>query len=643
MRTEGNEPEVEKPRTHSRHTSRTSTHFRSTSGQGPPIPSKSTYKPPAHDKRKHALTKESEYGVQGIKIPLIEVAVKAEEVWGPALGGRDREENLKIVLSSVEEYQGIFEVGSAILESVRRKDYERLVEGYSRARKYADDARLVADKAMKKGVQLTEPQIHQIVITGRMWLDVEKQIDEFKREVWRDLTSVHANRTMSTDRSRQDDHVGFISVLLELGVEDNPIWVWLLSRYDYLKNKINSTFDRSRVEIEVLRRQLANAEKPSLFTHALHLKNSASFNLEENARSLDTTPITELWELIYSSLGNFLSTRGVLGEVIDFWDKTQSFIDGKVQRTLPVGFNGDSRKHHRLSTDGVRDLQNGAVELTDLIREHVFSFFVDPPIEDISMLHSPLPTATPNTPVSAMLSPSSRAIPRFNFDPLSPPPPSPKTGEPWEDFAFWPPYANSLSAVRYLEKYLVVLGTAASEIAAMRPVAEGHTSLEKLKLLMNAARERSAKAVCAAWNKDAEMCKALEDWTRNSGTRDLTQMPSRFAAFESAILSGMQRVLYVSEISGTRSSSVDLITPPSTKLLQLTRSQFVTSLYKALSGMVENAENPVNVDRDDWAVKQDTYPGSKIVKKSTDGTKDTIDASNRVSRKTSGVNERISC
>ena len=40
------------------------------------------------------------------------------------------------------------------------------------------------------------------------------------------------------------------SILLELGVEDNPIWVWLLSRYDYLKNKITRTFERIRIEIE---------------------------------------------------------------------------------------------------------------------------------------------------------------------------------------------------------------------------------------------------------------------------------------------------------------------------------------------------------------------------------------------------------
>ena len=44
------------------------------------------------EKKKNALVKESEYGVHGIKVPLTEVAVKAEEVWGPALGGKDKED-----------------------------------------------------------------------------------------------------------------------------------------------------------------------------------------------------------------------------------------------------------------------------------------------------------------------------------------------------------------------------------------------------------------------------------------------------------------------------------------------------------------------------------------------------------------------
>jgi len=631
MRNQGAEPELDKPRPHSRHASRSSTHFRTLSGQGLPTPGRGSLKPLPSDKKKNALTKESEYGVQGIKAPLIEVAVKAEELWGPALGGRERENSLKMVLDSIEQYHGILEVGAEISGAIKRKDYETLVQGYSRARKYTDDARAAADNAMLNSVQLTEPQVHQIVMTGRMWLDVEEQIDYFKREVWRNLTSVQANLAMSTDRSHQDDHVALISVLLELGVEDNPIWVWLLSRYDYLKNKINSTFERSRMEIEVLRRRIASTDRPTLFASAIHLKSPARSSLEDRIKHLDTGPILELWDLIIQAMSNLLSLQGgVLGEVIDFWDKAQSFIDGKAQRSLPTGFDGNSRKHHRLSSDGVRDLQSGAVELVEILREHIFAFFADPPIEDVSLLLSPIPSDSPNTPRSATLSPFSKTDHRFQYDLLSPPPPSPKRGEAWEEFAFWPPYANSLSGVHYLGKLLALLGTAASEMASIRPVASGGGTSEKLKMLLGAARERSARAICAAWNTDAELCKVLEDWTRGPERRDITRMPSHFAAFEAFLLSGTQKILYIPEAAVTKRGSADVITPPPNKLLQMVRSQFVTSLYKTLSGMVENAERPVNLTQNPWATEQDSLAIPKAGRASIDASRDAIDASNRV-------------
>lgn len=631
MRNQGTGPQVEKPRTHSRHASRNSTHFRNTSGQGLPTPGIAFQKAPVHDKKKYALTKESEYGVQGIKVPLIEVAVKAEEVWGPALGGRDREENLRSILGSIEKSQGVFEVGVAISDCIKRRDYDKLVKEYSRARSYADDAQTTASVAIRNSSPLTEPQVHQMVITGRMWLQVEDQIDVFKRDVWRNLTSVQANLAMSTNRSHREDHMTLIGVLLELGVEDNPIWVWLLSRYDYLRNTINSAFARSRVEIEVLRRRVANADKPSPYASAMYLKSATRQGSEDMAKQLDANPVLELWDLIYQSLSNLLSVQGgLLGDVIDFWSRAQSFIDGNAQRVLPTGVDGSSRKHHHLSSDGARDLQKGALELIDLLRENIFSFFADPPIDDISALYSPVPTDTPNTPRSATLSPFSQPEHRFRLDLLSPPPPSPKRGEYWEEFAFWPPYANSLSGVYHLGKIMDLLGIATIEMASISPVFPGSPEHEKLKHLLGGARERFVKAICAAWSGDAEKCKVLEDWTRKSDQSELTRMPEHFAAIEAFVLSGMQKIIYITDVTNTKRNTTGIITPPPNKLVQMIRSQFVTSLYKALSGMVENAEKPVNVDRDPWTTDQGLSIDQQSQRGSVDPSRDTIDASNRV-------------
>ncbi|TKA73790.1 hypothetical protein B0A49_05140 [Cryomyces minteri] len=621
MRNQGAEPEarpVRKP--HSRHTSKSSAHFRTASGPLSPTQNKTSL----GDKKKNALTKDSEYGVQGIKAPLIEVAVKAEEVWGPALGGREREESLKAVLATVEKYSGIFEVGASIQGSIKRNDSETLVKEYTRARKYAIDAKAIADSAVQNRSPLTDPQTHQIIVTARMWSDVEDQITLFKRDIWKKLAAAHTDKEVLND-NRPEAHLELIGILLELGVDENPIWIWLLSRYDYLRNKIIRTSERYRVEVEVMRRRLANEDRPSLRLAATSLRSAAAQSGKERANITDAPKIAEFWEQTHTAMNVMLSVQGGrLGEVIEFWEAAQSFIDGNVQKTLPVGIDGQSRRHHKLSSDEVVRLQHGASELLDLIRDSVFSFFADPPIEDISALFSPVPP-TPTTPSSAELTPINGK--QFTFDPKDIPP-SPKRGDAWEKFAFWSPYANSLSGVHYLSGMLVLIGTAASEMGSLSVMKQSNRQIESLRNLVGSVRERCVQAVCAAWNTDAENCKTLEDWTRSPDRHDLTNMPTHFMGFETAVLGGMQRILYISDAMN-RSGSAEVVVSPSAKLLKMLRSQFVTSLYKALSGMVENAEKRQKWDEEFEEDDADdlTIPARSAT--TTDFNVVTIEATNR--------------
>ncbi|KAK2787410.1 hypothetical protein FQN53_005321 [Emmonsiellopsis sp. PD_33] len=592
MRNQGSQPDG--ARSHSRSTSRSGSHIRNYS-TGAATRSVSGERPAP---QKNSLTKESEYGVKGIRVPLMEASAKTEEVWGPALGGREREEGLKSVVEAMEKHRGIYEIGSNLVRSIKQRDYEEIFDQYNRARKYAIDAKLIADRATSTQRPLTEEQIHTILVTGRMWMDVEQQIQAFKRDLWRRLSNVQTNIPSVSADGPVEEHMELIGALLELGVDDNPVWVWLLGRYDYLKTRITAFCERSRVEIEILRRRLGNTEKPPPQAVVQYIRLSSREGAAVSHDKLDTEPVIELWECVLVYFKKLLSLEGgLLGDVIEFWDTTQSFIDGSKQKLLPAGFEGESRKHHRLSSGGVGDLKDGVIELVNLIRESVVSIFADPPIEDISLLFSPIPT-TPNTPLTG-LTPTN---PRFKFDPKDIPPPSPRRGEHWEEFAFWPPYSNSLSGVHYLSQLLILVGTAASEMTAMSPISSGSSTYDKLRLLVSGARERCARAVCAAWNKDAESCKYLEDWTRDSERKDMTKMPGLFVAFEGAVLSGMQKVLYISEAM-TKPGVDGIVTPPPPKLLQLVRSQFVTSVYKALSGLVENAEHPVTTEgENEWVI-----------------------------------------
>lgn len=561
------------------------------------------------EKKKNALVKESEYGVHGIKVPLNEVAVKAEEVWGPALNGREREETLKSILDSVEQNRGLFEVGSAIQEAIRRRDHESISEEYKRARKYAEEARYVVEQATSLQSALSDAQIHQIIVTARMWSDVERQVELFKRESWKRLTSTHfINHQTGGEETKSDQYLSIISIMLELGVEDNPIWVWLLSRYEYLKSRLNTTCERSRVETEILRRHLANGEKPSLRLLQKHLRSvPTSSNISAEPSKLDTPKVIEFWEHVHASMTALLSIKtGLLAELIEFWEIAQSFTSGRTQRNLPSGYQNQSSVHHKLSEENNIELERALTELISVVRDHLYSFFSDPPIEDVSLLFSPLPTTptptTPRTPLSAALSPTSGS--RFRFDPNNIPPPSPSRGETWEKYAFWPPHSNALSGSHYLSKTLVLIGTAANELASLRLPQTGLSSRfdELLRLLLGNVRERCVQAVCAAWNTDAEKLKVLEDWTRNADRKDTTNLPQRFLAVQSFLLNNLQKTLYVEASTKTR---VDVVIPPSNKLLQMVRSQFVTSLYRTFTGMVECADKGRKALGDDFEIKGD--------------------------------------
>ncbi|KAG8528510.1 uncharacterized protein KY384_007428 [Bacidia gigantensis] len=561
-------------------------------GQGSKSPNLGINKPSSNDKKKNALTKESEYGVQGIKAPLIEVAVKAEEIWGPALGGQEKEGSLKSIADSIESSEEVFRVYKSLQDCIKRRDYSGLVENYSKARKFKEGARQIAERVYRSEQQLTDQQVNQIVITGRVWSDVENRIEEFKRDVWRRLTYVQMSSQSSMSQSETEDYMPLINVLLELGVTDNPIWVWLLSRYDHLKNKINATFERSRVEIEVLRRRLAHAEPPSPPMVASHLKSAADKDLDTLSSKLDTSRVLELWDLIYSSLANLLSTKsGILGEVIEFWDKAQQFIEGRIQKTMPIGIDGQSQKHHRLLPDGTRDLHKGVLELIDMLQDYVHTFFVEAPINDVSMLYSPSPnTPTPTT--KQTLSPFAHQDSRFVFDENNPPPTSLARGEAWEKFAFWPPYANSLSGVHYLEKIMTLVGLAAAEMAAMVTTAprELNESIsEKLRSTVTSARERSLQAICDQWPKDSEMFRYMEDWSRMVDTPELTYLTKFLISFENTLLLGLQKISYIPQAANAGGGSTAIITPPTEKSVKNISKTLQESLNLILASMMEVA------------------------------------------------------
>ena len=422
---------------------------------------------------------------------------------------------------------------------------------------------------------------------------LKEQVKSVKRDIWRRLSGNQAVLPLP-GASAAEEHLELIRVLLELGVDDNPIWVWLLSRYDNLKNKITAVVDRSKIEIEIMRRRLAASNPIETSERASYLRQAA----KQPEATLDSERVIELWEAVLTYLTKLLShSSGLLGEVVEFWQSAKSFIEGHKQKSLPHGFEGQSRKHHRLSDAGVRDLSDGAVELVNMIRDAVASLLADPPIDDMSSLVSPSSASTPKTPASAVFSPTNGHFGKIDAANL--PAASARKGDHWENFAFWPPHANALSGVHYLGKCLLLIATGAGEMNAIDPVASSHTTHDNIRSLIIVARERCVKAICEAWLNDAANCKSLEDWQPSPDRRDHTNLPYYFNAYEKTVITKLQQVIYFTE-AVTRSEAHSVTTPPSSKLFNMIRTYFVDSMHKALNSMLENAEQPVKSVEDEW-------------------------------------------
>lgn len=569
------------------------------SGAHQRITSSGSVAPPTQPS-KNALRRETEYGVAGIKAPLLEVSQRAEDVWGPALGGREREISLKAIAEAVAKDRPLYELGGSMRQAAQQKNYDRIVDLYSQARVYAAQATSLGEQAAQSGQTLNDDQIHKLLVTGRMWQDIQEQAKAIKREIWRRLSNLQDTHRRQ-DSSYTEEHMDLIGVLLELGVEDSPIWVWLLSRYDNLKNKISAVTERSKVEIEVLRRRLESQEAPTTATAAAYLRAIS----HDDSTDIDKQEVLDLWKTVSSYVTKLLSlTDGLLGEVVDFWDAARSFIDGTKQKALPVGYAGESRKHHRLSDAGVQDLSDGVIELVSLLRDALYALFAEKPTEDLSSIFSPMTNGTPRTPATAIFSPSEGRL--GSIDESNMPPPSPKKGQPWEDFAFWPPHSNAVSAVQAITRMLVSLGTGCGEMLAIEPVNRQSILSDKIKLLVNSARERCLQAICMAWFADSEHCRNLEDWVRSIEKRNQTRLPVYFLAYERTVLNGLQQVMYFSE-GIAKPVARSLITPPSSRNVQMSRQRFTESISSVLKGMLQNAEQVIETDGDEWVAASEPF------------------------------------
>lgn len=71
------------------------------------------------------LNKEQEWGLAGIKIPLMEAGRKADEIFGPVMENRGKEEKYRAALGLVEKHRDLLEIPNLIIDAIKRVNLMR--------------------------------------------------------------------------------------------------------------------------------------------------------------------------------------------------------------------------------------------------------------------------------------------------------------------------------------------------------------------------------------------------------------------------------------------------------------------------------------------------------------------------------------
>jgi len=130
-------------------------------------------------------------------------------------------------------------------DAIKRKDYETLVEEYTRARKYANE-QIYVENARTDGFS-NGCGIHTIIVTLACGLMLSVRLI-LRRDAWR--SNRHAlQQAARRSRGQTRGAHGIIAIMLEIGVEENPIWFLASKSLRLLKNKITATCERSKVEV----------------------------------------------------------------------------------------------------------------------------------------------------------------------------------------------------------------------------------------------------------------------------------------------------------------------------------------------------------------------------------------------------------
>lgn len=481
-----------------------------------------------------------------------EASAKGTLVMKPVLDNRAKFDRLKLALKVIEENKYLFDLPSAILHHVKVNDHDSLIRDYRRGR----DIRYQESDALIDPAETD--YFEQKKVTDRIWDQVRNIIEDYKKEEWKKLASVSADQNF----------LGIISKLLELGCEDNPIHEWISSQIQKFEQETAKAFDKLKNTTSSHRINIIAVHQNTSGPLIAVLKDID--NSGTNDILYDNYAVIEMWAILKVVMQEI---SNIMTRFCQFWQSCKGFLEGTLQKNLPRGWHNESVQHLSLTASEKNEIIQQANHIIDLIASSLTEYFST--MVPVPQGHNPMAASERHGSVANLLTPSKSTGNRRRSAWTS----SSDTEVP----IFLPPHSNALSTTKYLSAIIFQLANGFTELARLRVSSK---TANKLQNVLSLIRDKALYAVVHTWTNDSGSLYLAENWTLSTTSRSLTKLPTHLKTYESLIIKGTRDIMYITDDG--KSLDEDTVAPPVTsQLLTLVLGSFSRSISVALDGIMK--------------------------------------------------------
>lgn len=477
-----------------------------------------------------------DFGFHRLKSFIDDANAKATILMKPVMDNKAKDERLRTALALVDSNKYLFNLPSLLLNHIKNNDHDSLIRDYRRGK----DMRLNEQNAITTAANYPNRAESQQVLE-RIWNEVEGIVDDYRKQEWKNLAKTSADQ----------NYLSIIAKLLELGVEDNPIYEWISSQNTRFETEFNGIFDKLSTVTQTYRDNIMSFPPNSKSSFISAIRYIADLNSSKNSNSKSgqqstsgsVTPSapnassqsvasgaepTSKRAIVYDSLGViemwltiriiFQDMNTLISRFCLFWKKCLELIQGIPQRNLPTGWQNESGVHLTFTDDEINSIRENEQKVISLLAQRTDQFFS----EVVSIASDVVKQPKDNRRLSVSQRQSANTEQEVRNLPK-----------------FLPPNCNALSCVNYLSKILYSLASGFDELSCN---VQSSRATDTLKNVLVHVREVAIEGVLYAWEQDSKLFYLIENWVPCDESHS-TKMTHYFYAYQSTILAGVSDIM----------------------------------------------------------------------------------------------------